>query len=263
MSSAHATAPGVDEEIEEPARLRRELERAERTVRELRQQLAERDDFIAIAGHELRNPIGGIVVNVTGMMFLASKDASTPAWLQGRLETLNRQARRFTRRATTLLDASRLAAGHATIERELLDFGAVVRGLVVEYAPEAARARCAVDQDIEAGIVGSWDRNALESIAGNLISNAIKYGAGAPVAVVVRATEQDVSLVVRDHGVGIAAEDQQRIFGRFQRAKRRTDRPGFGLGLWIARQLAVAHGGDISVESAPGRGSVFTMTLPR
>jgi signal transduction histidine kinase len=110
---------------------------------------------------------------------------------------------------------------------------------------------------------GYWDRTALEQIAGNLVSNAIKYGAGRPVEVSVQADPTTAALTVRDHGPGIAEADRERIFQRFERAVSSAERSGFGVGLWIARQLAVAHGGDIAVASVPGLGSVFTATLPR
>jgi signal transduction histidine kinase len=120
-----------------------------------------------------------------------------------------------------------------------------------------------VELALDPEVLGHWDRTALEQIAGNLLSNAIKYGAGRPVEVVVKAEPEVATLIVRDHGMGIAEADCERIFQRFERAVSPAERSGFGVGLWIARQLAVAHGGDIAVESLPGVGSIFTARLPR
>jgi signal transduction histidine kinase len=240
-----------------------ELAALREEVRELREALAARDDFIATAAHDLRNPMAGIVLSVTNMLFLARKQEGLPPWVLPRLEALDRQSRHFVRRATSLLDATRLASGRTAIHPEPMDLGVLVREVVLELSPDAERAGCTLDLSIEAGVVGLWDRASVESIVINLLSNAIKYGAGAPVELCVRTVGRDAVLTVRDEGIGIAPEDRARIFDRFERARLRADRSGFGVGLWIARQLAVAHGGDITVDSVPGRESVFTVNLPR
>lgn len=96
----------------------------------------------------------------------------------------------------------------------------------------------------------------------NLVSNAIKYGAGKPIAISVSRDGDAGVMRVSDQGVGIDEADRARIFERFERAVRAGDLPGFGLGLWIARQLVRAHDGEIAVSAAPGAGSVFTVRLP-
>jgi signal transduction histidine kinase len=111
--------------------------------------------------------------------------------------------------------------------------------------------------------IGRWDRTRLEQIVGNLLSNAAKYGAGRPVEVTVSSDSETSRLTVRDHGIGIDLEHQARIFDRFERAVSVRHYGGLGLGLWIVRQIVEAHGGSISVESSPGKGSAFTVELPR
>lgn len=205
-----------------------------------------------------------VVMAVTNMLFLTrAKREEVPPWLIGRLEGLDRQARTFVRRATALLDASRLAAGRAAIDLQPLEMGPIVEAIVRELGPEAERAGSSLETNIQAGVDGRWDRDAVETIALNLISNAIKYGAGRPVGVCLQGTAPLVRLIVRDEGIGIPPEAHQRIFERFERCTTPRSAPGFGIGLWIARHLARAHGGDITVESAPGRGSIFTASLPR
>jgi signal transduction histidine kinase len=243
--------------------LRRTEEDAQRELLRLREAVAARDAFIATAGHELRNPMSAILLNVTHMVFRSQHAPDTPAWLLERLGALDRQAKNFVRRATTLLDVSRLTAGRMPLVRELVALDGIVREVEKDLAAEAERAGCQVELSLDQDVLGHWDRTALEQIAGNLLSNAIKYGAGRPVQVLVQAEAGVASLSVRDHGIGIADEDRERIFRRFERAVSWAERPGFGVGLWIARQLAVAHGGDIAVESLPGAGSIFTATLPR
>jgi signal transduction histidine kinase len=111
--------------------------------------------------------------------------------------------------------------------------------------------------------VGQWDRLRLEQVVTNLLSNAIKYGEGKPVEVEVAGDAVAVTLRVRDHGIGIAPEDRRRIFERFERAVSADHYGGFGLGLWICRQVVEVFEGTIDVASAPGQGSTFVVTLPR
>ncbi len=127
--------------------------------------------------------------------------------------------------------------------------------------------RIEVVGDLEAGgdkpaIVGNWDRLRVDQIVTNLLSNAIKYGAGKPIHVEVSVVEDRALLRVTDHGIGIDKVNQARIFERFERAVSSKHYGGFGLGLWIVRQIIQAHGGDISIQSRIGEGSTFIAELP-
>ena len=97
----------------------------------------------------------------------------------------------------------------------------------------------------------------------NLLANAIKFGAGRPIEVMVRDAGQAVELQVRDHGIGIAADRLPKIFDRFERAVSSTHYGGLGLGLYLARSIVESHGGAITVESRVDEGSTFTVRLPR
>ncbi len=244
-------------------RVRREYREALRTIGELKEAVAARDEMIAVAGHELRNPMGAVVVNVTHMVFRGRREGDLPEWVGLRLDALEKQARNFVRRATTLLDVSRLTTGRPQLNHEPLDLAEVVKDTAREMAGEAEASGCELRLALDAEVIGSWDRAAVEQIVMNLLSNAIKYGAGRPVDVSVASDGTRATLSVRDQGIGIEESDRKRIFERFERAVTRRDRPGFGLGLWITRQLVVAHGGEIAVESQAGVGSVFTAALPR
>ncbi len=245
------------------AHLRREQREAERAISELTDDVAARDMLLATAGHELRNPMGAILVSVTNLAFLARRNGDLPEWVHARLRALERQARSFVRRATVLLDASRLSTGAASLSPESLNLSDLVRDVFGELSSEAEKAGCDVRLTLEEGVVGTWDRAAVEQIVLNLLSNAIKYGPGRPVEVSVSGEGARAVIRVRDQGIGIAEADRARIFERFERAGATCERPGFGLGLWISRHLALAHGGDISVASELGEGSVFTAALPR
>jgi signal transduction histidine kinase len=267
-SAVPAPASALDDELDdlraEVRRLRLEQRTRQRTIRDLSAAIAARDAFLAILGQELRNPMGAIVVSASNIIYKAGRAQDVPLWLEPCLLTLERQTRSFIRRATTLLDVKCLATGNLHVERDVVSLSDVVGGVVRDLATETERAGCELRLSIEPGVIGTWDRAALEQITMNLMSNAIKYGAGRPVEISVTSTREDATIEVRDHGAGISEFDRSRIFGPFERAVvPRGSKPGFGLGLWITRQLLVAHQGEIAVESQPGVGSVFTASLPR
>src|SRR5262249_41455229 len=119
-----------------------------------------------------------------------------------------------------------------------------------------------IEVSADAAIYGQWDGERLTRVITNLLENAMKYGARKPVHVSVSRENGLAILRVRDEGPGIREEDQVRIFERFERAVSSRHYGGFGLGLWIARELTQAHGGRIEVTSTPGQGATFTISLP-
>ena len=201
------SVPSIADELEATrARLRalrREHRKATRDIRDLKEAVAARDALIAIAGHELRNPMGAIVVSVTNMLFRTRGAEHLPPWLEPRLRSLDKQARNFVRRATTLLDVSRLTTGLPSVDRERVSLADIARDIVSELAGEAESAGCEVHLAVEDETVGWWDRAALEQVVLNLVSNAIKYGAGRPVDVSVVSLGGNAVIKVRDQGIGM------------------------------------------------------------
>jgi signal transduction histidine kinase len=248
----------------EVARLREEERRAAQMIRELGEAVAARDAFIAIAGHELRNPMGAIIVAATSLAHAVGRIAEdVPAWLPARVALLERQARLFVRRATTLLDVSRITSGQLRLDPELVDLAQAARDSLEYLAVEMERAHVTVTTSIEDELCGWWDRVAIDQILYNLLSNAIKYGAGKPIHVSLASSGGRATLSVADRGIGISPADRDRIFGRFERAVTQRTHGGFGLGLWITHNLVEACGGTIRVESDSTAGSIFTVELPQ
>jgi signal transduction histidine kinase len=235
----------------------------DRLIEALREAVRARDEFVAIAAHELRNPMTPILMQV-GLLLAAAKSPNRcrPDVITPRLEQLEMAVTEFVRRSTALLDVSRIAAGNLRIDVAEVDLSALIRGVVSRMAVAARRARCRLDDELQEGVVGMWDPLALEQVAENLLTNATKFGAGQPITVILRSDGQTAKLIVRDEGIGISEEDRTRIFQRFEQAVTRREHGGFGIGLWLANQLVVAMGGTIIIESTPGKGTSFTVMLP-
>jgi two-component system OmpR family sensor kinase len=244
-----------EDEISELAELRQ-------LVETLRGSVRARDDFIAIAAHELRNPMTPIVGVAELALIAARKEGKCPPRVILLLERLQRLVQDYVRRATKLLDVSRLEAGNLQLEPAATDLSQLVLSIVQRYEAEATHQHCALEHDIDADIGGRFDPLAVEQVVDNLVSNAVKFGAGKPVTVRLRSDGRAACLEVRDRGIGMSVDQQERIFGRFEQIVARHDGSGFGLGLWIASRLVAAMDGRITVSSRPGEGTTFTVMLP-
>jgi signal transduction histidine kinase len=237
-----------------------------RLYREAREAVKHRDDFLSIAGHELRTPMTAALLQVQGLSrLLARQPASLGSALPGfedKLETLQRQMRRLRTLVDRLLDISRISAGQLSLEVEAFDLGALAREVIERASQDHPSRRDAVLLRSEGPVVGRWDRLRIDSVVTNLVSNALKYGEGSPVDVRVAQEGPYARLEVRDRGIGIPPEQQARIFSKFERAVSPRHYGGFGLGLWIAHQIVELHGGHIDVSSRLGEGATFVVRLP-
>jgi signal transduction histidine kinase len=143
------------------------------------------------------------------------------------------------------------------------DLTALVREVAARLRAEAERSGCALELRAPQPVRGRVDPLRVDQVLTNLITNAVRHGAGKPIDIDVVEENGLIRLSVTDRGEGIAAEDLPRLFGRFQRGSGGSAQSGLGLGLFISRHIAQAHGGDIHVKSEPGKGASFTVELPR
>jgi PAS domain S-box-containing protein len=248
-------------------RLQIERERG-RLVRELEEAISARDDFLSIASHELRTPLTPIRLSVQSLKRKGQTLASVlPKGLATQLETMDRQVGRLDTLINELLDVSRITVGRMDLELSDFDVMTLVRDVVTRFQQELDWGHHTVKLDLGAPgtqILGRWDRLRLDQVLSNLLSNAMKYGGDRKlIEISARTGPEGVAITVRDHGLGISAEDQERIFERFERLISVRHFGGFGLGLWIVRQIVEAHGGHVRVESVLGEGSAFTVEIPR
>jgi signal transduction histidine kinase len=224
-----------------------------------------RDDFMSMVSHELRTPLNTISLQTQmRKRQLASGNAQAFSLDQVRtmVERDERQTRSMVRLIDDMLDVSRLQRGSLSMQPRPMDLSLVVRRVVDGFSEQAAATGCPITLDAPDAVNGTWDEFRIEQVVANLMTNAFRYGAGKPIEVSVGQEGGHGFVKVRDHGIGIAPENIERIFGQFERAVDSRSIPGLGLGLYITRQILQAHDGSISAQSTPGEGSVFTVRLP-
>jgi signal transduction histidine kinase len=219
------------------------------------------DEFVALISHELRTPLTSII----GYLELTLEDPNLTEEQRGYLDVVDHTADRLLKLVDDLLFVAQLEAGELEVRRSELDLAAVAHKSVAEAQPRAAANGIELTCDADAPVLLEADKGRMFRILNILVSNAIKFTpTGGDVRVSVSHTDEAVRLEVADTGMGIAAADQQRLFGRFFRTSTVVEQhfPGTGLGLYIARAIIEAHDGSITVRSEPGEGTSFVVELP-
>ena len=239
--------------------------RAEREA-SLAQALAEnvrvRDEFISIASHELKTPLTSLILQIQILERDSRKDALASYGthrLQETFSLLHRQTARLTGLVETMLDVSRISTGRLLLDPRAMDLKSTVQQ-TVRHLPQACAHTLSVHADAPVAVLADPAR--IEQVIENLVTNAIKYGKGKPVEIHIFQENGKGCITVKDQGIGIAPEFQEKIFNRFERAISPRGIAGLGLGLYIARQIVEAHGGHVSVDSSVGVGSTFKVELP-
>ncbi|MFN7134154.1 MAG: sensor histidine kinase, partial [Myxococcales bacterium] len=238
------------------------LERG-RLYREARRAVSLRDEFLGIASHELRTPLTPLTLGIHTLRRLVTDPAPEElARARETVEMCERQLRRLSALVNELLDVTRLSAGAFELVPAEMDLAELVREVVAGATEHARRFRSILELSAPDHVHGVWDRSRLEAVVQNLLTNALKYGGGKPVRIRLECDGAVARLSVADEGIGIRADDLPRIFQKFERAVPTRHYGGLGLGLYIADQIVRGHGGTITVDSVPGQGSTFTVTLP-
>ncbi|MCY1074920.1 ATP-binding protein [Archangium lansingense] len=231
-----------------------------RLYRQSQEAVRLREDFLSVASHELHTPLTPLRLHLqTLQRALASAGDGR---LMPKVDKALGQVRRLSQLVDDLLDVSRLTSGRIRLRLEPVDLVELTRDLAERFSEQARAAGCTLHVTTAGPATGQWDRMRLEQVLTNLITNALKYGVGHPVELHVSASGEQTHWSIRDHGIGIAPKDLERIFGRFERAVSTRQYGGLGLGLYISQAIARALGGDIHVESRPGAGALFTLELP-
>ncbi len=223
----------------------------------LREQDRMREMFMGILGHDLRNPLSGIIMCAQILLGRADDES-----LREPLTRILASGQRMTRMVEQLLDLTRLRLGTGiALTRSVVDLGSVVRGVLDESEESRARGRLQVEGDV----TGRWDADRLQQVVANLVGNALQHGApGTPIAVRIDGSDPArVVLAVHNQGAPIPDELRPVLFAPFRGQQRERKGGGLGLGLYITEQLVLAHGGTIAFTSDASAGTCFTVTLPR
>jgi two-component system OmpR family sensor kinase len=232
------------------------LARLQGAYRQVERSLQQQRDFVADVSHELRTPL----TTIRGNLGLLRKSPPLPAEeRKDVLADMVDESDRMIRLVNDLLELAHADAG-LTLRREPVDLGPLVEE-IGERARSTAPER-AITCRASAGATALADPDTLRQILWILIDNALVHTSG-PVQVAAGANGAQVTIAVQDEGPGVPSKDHERLFDRFYRGDAARSRPGFGLGLAIARGLAEAQDGTVTVETAIGTGSTFTVTLPR
>jgi PAS domain S-box-containing protein len=219
-----------------------------------------RDEFLSIAAHELRTPLSAVQLQLQGLL---ERPERLDPRIRAKLERACRSGERLVTLVDTLMDVSRITTGSLSLTLSRFDIIAAVHDVVERYREHAVHAGSAVTVRSTGAIEGRWDRLRIEQVIINLLTNALKYAAGTPVEITLVGTENDVTVRVSDQGPGIPESERERIFLRFERAAPMRNFGGLGLGLYVARQIVEAHGGEIDLVYPRAKGAEFVIRLPR
>jgi signal transduction histidine kinase len=233
--------------------------------RELEEAVSVRDVFLSIASHELKTPITALLGYTELLQRRMTRDQTLSERNQNALNAIADQARRLNTLITALLDLSRIQSGSLTIEQTTFNLVPVVQRVVDELRVGLHSHQIIVALPDE-GVTLEGDPLRLGQVIHNLLQNAIKYSLdGGDVRLSVEQDQQHIKLAVTDQGIGIPESARARLFERFYRADNvdPLQISGFGIGLYIVKEIVELHGGSITFESVEGQGSTFRVTLPR
>jgi signal transduction histidine kinase/CheY-like chemotaxis protein len=252
--------------LERPVRIRTLLASVNAALRGRQRQyaartaIAKRDEFLAMLGHELRNPLAAIVLASGGL------GGGTPGGGARERDIISRQAQHLSRLVDDLLDVSRVTSGKVVLRRECVDLGALATRCVEQITASAAAKSLSLSVNADQAYVDG-DAARLEQITSNLLTNAVKYTPeGGNIDVTVEQDDGQVELRVRDDGIGIDPALTSAVFDLFTQVTGTMDRSqgGLGLGLTVVRSLVEQHGGSVRADSeGMGRGATITVRLPR
>jgi PAS domain S-box-containing protein len=232
--------------------------------RDAQEAIRVRDEFLAIASHELRTPLTTLQLQLDSLAGAAERlPAEHAACVRRKLDSASRQSVRLANLVDSLLDVGRITTGRLAIHPEPMELVQVTGELAERFQAQARAAGCPLRlAAAQRRIDVTWDRLRIEQVLSKLIGNAIKYGAGRPIDIRLERAGGEARIAVRDRGIGIAPADAERIFGCFERAVSSRNYGGLGLGLFIARQIVEAHGGEIHVSRTREPGTEIVAVLP-
>jgi signal transduction histidine kinase len=237
------------------------LLRARAAERVAERALRTRDEFLSMTSHDIRGLLQALRLTLDVQLQRAQdRNFEREAMVRAIRRSVT-DVQQMTRLVEDLLDRSQLDAGKVILHLQEIDLVQLVRQGLRRADDEAGAKSSPVELEAPEHVIGRFDPVRVDQVLSNLLSNAVAHGAGKPVRISVREADGWAVLAVADQGPGIAPAEQEQLFQRFERGTG-SERGGYGLGLWIVRQLVHLHGGVVSVRSAPGQGATFEVKLP-
>ena len=224
--------------------------------------LQTRDEFLSITSHDIRSLLHALRLTLDVQLLRAQdRNFERDAMVRAIQRSVG-DVQRMSRLVEDLLDRSQLQAGKLMLHLREMDLVVLVKETVQRSADESRQLGTGVQVEAAAPVIGRFDPIRVDQIVSNLVSNAIKYAGRKPITVTVEKAGDTAQIKVTDRGPGIPQPEQDHVFERFERGAASERSGSYGLGLWIVRELARLHGGNVTLESIPGQGATFTVALP-
>jgi PAS domain S-box-containing protein len=232
---------------------------------DLKKAVRARDEFLSIASHELKTPLTSLQMQAQlrkRKILKGDIEAFTPEKLIKLFDSDKYHIERLTRLIDDMLDVTRISSSRLAVRPEAVDLKTVLTSAIEKLVPQYSVAGSQVVTPQLDSCPGSFDPFRMEQVFVNLLTNALRYGEGKPVEVSLERQDQKARVKIKDQGIGVASQDQERIFQQFERATETGAGSGLGLGLYISKQIIASHRGTIRVESDLGKGATFVVELP-
>ena len=236
----------------------RDITKQKKAEADLKEALAQRNEFISTASHELKTPLAALMLQ---MEMAKRTSCLTPEKVSKILDNTHRDVLRLKRLVDDMLDVSRIASGKLSMDFEFFNLDEFMEDLIERMAPAFPHFD-RVKIHLNAPVIVHWDRFRIEQVVMNLLTNAFRYGEDQNISIRTKIAGNRASIIVKDFGMGIATENLNKIFERFERGSNTRETSGLGLGLYICQEIVNHHQGQIIVQSVVGAGSTFTVELP-
>lgn len=250
--------------LSEKEKVAHDLNVTRQTEEVLRNAVAVRDEFLSIASHELKTPLSvlGLQLQLMKRGIGANPGALPPERWDHTLSLALKQVNALSKLIEDLLDVSRIENGRLILHLGQVDLNQLVNEVAEQFLPQLTLGHCHLQIEIDRCLVGQWDCRRLEQVILNMLSNVVKYAPGSKAKITAKKHGTNAVIVIEDNGPGIAIARQARLFERFERAVTEPTSSGLGLGLYVVKRIITAHHGHIVLESTPGNGTRFIITLP-
>ncbi len=237
----------------------------EKALSHAQNEIASRDEFLAIASHELKTPLTTVLLQIQTTLHNIRNVSLAEFSVEHMLQMLNSmqiQTKRLAKMINDLLNISLITTHKMELELEDMDLTTLTRNAVEDFMQKSERGSGLILVEGNESIIGRWDKLRMEQAIDNLLSNAIKYGNKKQIDVTVKKQGNEAILSISDHGIGISPEDSEKIFELFKRGDGAQSYKGLGIGLYITQQIVSMHGGRIELKSKMGSGTTFSLHLP-